>query len=111
MCVAASADEVCAGLDINVCTVTLRMSDGPRGRLQLMMSRSVMSDIEQGRMRCVIRHKRGPWHYPMQRSLWRVSKYRARGFRFVSLTFEESSPHDSELDVAQFAQMVLCAQI
>ena len=111
MCDAESADEVCAGFDINVCTVTLRMSDGPRGRLQMMMSRSVMSDIVQGRMRCVIRRKRGPWQYPMQRSLWRVSKYRARGFRFVSLTFEESSPHDSELDVAQFAQMALCAEI
>lgn len=97
-CESKSAGEVVAGFDIDVCKVCLGFI---QGHLSISMQPDVARSIELRRMRCIVHRCSFNIHYPLSKTILRVQKYRARGFRFASLTFI-SSCNSSELNVTDF---------
>jgi hypothetical protein len=88
--------------DIDICQVCVhRCGLGHAGRLCFIAHSDVRKNILHRQMHCVLRKDPSKlnFHYPMQKSLARVSKYVLRGYRFKSLAFV---PSDSELNVADF---------
>jgi hypothetical protein len=89
--------------DIDICKVSVHVHVG---RLCFMAHSDVRCHILQRDLHCVMRKDPSQlnFHYPMQKTLARVSKYVQRGYRFKSLTFQ---PSDSDLMVADFADVWL----
>ena len=87
--------------DIDVCQVSVH---GLAGRLCFVAHSDVLSHILIRHLHCVMRKDPSKlnFHYPMQKTLSRVSKYVLRGYRFKSLTFQ---PSDSNLMVDDFAHV------
>jgi hypothetical protein len=82
----ASASAVLCSFDIDICKVMLTNA---YGCWRLSLSSDVLTNIRLGIMHCVVRRRWCcPWRYPLQKSLRRAAKYRARGYQFASLSFD-----------------------
>ena len=93
--------------DIDICKVSVHVRGlGIARRLCFILHYDVFCHIIHRVMHCIIRKNSSKlnFHYPMQKSLARVSKYVQRGYRFKSLAFVSS---DSELNVADFVHVWL----
>jgi hypothetical protein len=93
--------------DIDICKVSVHVRGlGIARRLCFITHYDVFCHIIHRVMHCIIRKDSSKlnFHYPMQKSLARVSKYVQRGYCFKSLAFVSS---DSELNVADFVHVWL----
>ena len=98
--------QLMSDFDIDICRVSVHAC---AGTMFIQMSLDVRRSIAKRELNCVMRkHPSSPnFIYPMQRTLDRVSKYVARGYRFVSLSFVASA--ETPLNVSDF-QRVWTAQ-
>ena len=92
------SDVLMEQFDIDICKVSVHVE---HGRLYYCTNSIVYSHIRQRHMHCVLTQDPS-FHYPMQKTLSRISKYAARGFAFKSLTF---APTFSTLQVADFERV------
>jgi hypothetical protein len=95
--------DVLARFDIDVCKVAVHKFAGFLG---IAMNAVVRQHILHRHMHCVIRKNPSSqgFHYPMQKTLSRISKYVKRGYCFKALQF---GPSDSTLKVTDFVGMEL----
>jgi hypothetical protein len=93
--------DVLDKFDIDVCKVSVHEY---AGYICISMNSVVRRHILQRRMHCVIRKNPSSqgFHYPMQKTLARISKYVQRGYSFKALQF---GPSDSTLKVTDFVGM------